>query len=123
MMLGVNGIRLVSSRSGVARCIEAFLHCMGEMDHPFSEIRVYTPKPITTNTVLPACASNVVLKSPLPPALWEQITLPRAHGSRNVLFCPSYVMPILARCPTLLPHHGSYEGFPEAFDWCSLHNA
>ncbi|HEY3826961.1 MAG TPA: glycosyltransferase family 1 protein [Bryobacteraceae bacterium] len=123
MILGVNGIRLVSNTSGVARCIEAVLKCMGEMDHPFREIRVYSPKPIPENTFLPGCARNVVLPSRLPPALWEQITLPNAHGSRNLLFCPSYVMPIFARCPTMLVHHGSYEGYPRAFTWWTLNKA
>ena len=25
--------------------------------------------------------------------------------------------PIRTRCPILLVHHGSYEGYPEAFPW------
>src|SRR5262249_690976 len=68
-----------------------------------------------SDVALPAMCRNVVLPSPMPYALWEQITLPRAHGSRDVLFCPSYVVPLAARCPTLLVHHGSYEGYPQAF--------
>src|SRR6516225_9454035 len=102
MILGVNGIRLVSKRSGVGRCIEAVLSCMGELDHPFREIRVYTPKPLGNDVVLPPGATNVVLPSALPPAMWEQFTLLRAHGHRDLLFCPSYVIPLLARCPTFL---------------------
>ena len=66
MILGVNGIRLVGQRSGVARCIEAVLHCMSEMDHPFREFRVYSPKPIAKEVTLPRCATNVVLPSRLP---------------------------------------------------------
>jgi glycosyltransferase involved in cell wall biosynthesis len=31
--------------------------------------------------------------------------------------CPSYVAPLVTRAPVLLVHHGSYEGYPEAFDW------
>jgi glycosyltransferase involved in cell wall biosynthesis len=123
MILGINGIRLVSDRSGVARCIEAVVKCMGEMDHPFHQIRVYTPKPIPEDVALPPCARNVVLRSSLPPGLWEQITLPRAHGDKDVLFCPSYVIPVMARCPTVLAHHGSYEGYPEAFSWWALNKA
>jgi glycosyltransferase involved in cell wall biosynthesis len=123
MILGVNGIRLVRDRSGVARCIEAILRCLGEMDHPFEEIRVYTPAPLAAGIVLPPCARNVVLPSPLSPALWEQWVLPRAHGRQGVLLCPSYVLPLLARCPTFLIHHGSYEGYPQAFDWWTLNKA
>jgi glycosyltransferase involved in cell wall biosynthesis len=114
VILGVNGIRLVGKRSGVARAIEAVLNCLAEMDQPFDDIRVYSPAPIDPAVRLPAIARNVVVPSPLPPGLWEQITLPAAHGKKNVLFCPSYVMPLLAQCPTLLAHHGSYEGYKGA---------
>ena len=120
MILGVDGIRLIVGRSGVARCIEALLRSFGELEHPFSEIRLYTPKPIPADVYLPPNATNVVLKSPLPFAAWEQITMPKAHGSKNLLLCPSYVSPIAARCPTFLIHHGSYEGFPQAFDWWTM---
>jgi glycosyltransferase involved in cell wall biosynthesis len=123
MILGVNGIRLVGKRSGVGRCIEAILNCMGRMDHPFRDIRVYTPAPLGDDLVLPPCARNVVLSSPWPLAMWEQFTLLRAHGHRNLLLCPSYVIPFFARCPTLLIHHGSYEGYPEAFGWWTLNKA
>ncbi|MGH9688095.1 MAG: glycosyltransferase family 4 protein [Candidatus Acidiferrales bacterium] len=123
MILGVDGIRLVKDRSGVARCIEAVLGCIGELQHPFTEIRVYTPQPIREDVRLPACATNIVLKSSLPAAGWEQYTLPRAHGSQNLLFCPSYVIPLMVSCPTFLIHHGSYEGYPQAFDWWTLNKA
>ena len=123
MILGVNGIRLVKNRSGVALCIEAILGAMGELDQPFTDIRVYTPAPVPMEVRLPPCARNVVLRSSLPPGLWEQYTLPRAHGSEHLLLCPSYVIPLLARCPTFLIHHGSYEGYPQAFDWWTLNKA
>jgi len=32
-----------------------------------------------------------------------------------LLVCPSYVAPLRANCPLLLIHHGSYEGYPQAF--------
>lgn len=120
MILGVNGIRLVVKRSGVARCIEAMLRHFGELEHPFSEIRLYTPTPVGDDIYLPPNTTNVVLPSSLPFAGWEQITMLRAHGNKNLLLCPSYVSPLAARCPTFLIHHGSYEGFPQAFDWWTI---
>ena len=123
MILGINGIRLVAQRSGVARCIEALLRNLDEVDHPFKEIRVYTPVALDDSTYLPAGAINVVLPSSFPRAFWEQVTLPIAHGRRGLLLCPSYVIPLFARCPTFLIHHGSYEGYPEAFDWWKLNKA
>lgn len=123
MILGVNGIRLIGRKSGVGRCIEALLRCFGELKHPFGEIRVYTPQPLENDVYLPPNATNIVLHSTLPFAFWEQFTIPKAHGSKNLLFCPSYVVPLTARCPTFLIHHGSYEGFPQAFDWWTLNKA
>jgi glycosyltransferase involved in cell wall biosynthesis len=123
MILGINGIRLVGPRSGVGRCIEALLRGMGELDHPFSEIRVYTPEPLGSDVYLPPCATNVVLRSSLPLSMWEQFVLLKAHGNKNLLLCPSYVIPLLARCPTFLIHHGSYEGYPQAFSWWKLNKA
>lgn len=123
MILGINGIRLVVKRSGVARCIESLLKCFGELEHPFNEIRVYTPSPLDAEIYLPPNATNVVLPSALPLAGWEQITLPKSHGNQNLLLCPSYVVPLLAQCPTFLIHHGSYEGYPKALDWWSRNKA
>ncbi len=123
MILGVNGIRLTVKRSGVARCLESLLKCFGELEHPFTEIRVYTPTPIDADIYLPPNVTNVVLPSSLPLAGWEQITLPKSHGKQNLLLCPSYVVPLLAKCPTFLIHHGSYEGYPKALNWWSLNKA
>lgn len=123
MILGVNGIRLIKQKSGVARCIEALLRCFGELAHPFDEIRVYTPEPLKADVYLPPRATNVVLRSTLPLALWEQHTLLKGHGAKDLLFCPSYVIPLMAQCPTFLIHHGSYEGYPQAFNWWKLNKA
>ena len=123
MILGINGIRLVVNRSGVARCTEALLRNLDELDHPFTDIRIYTPAPLDDRTYLPARATNVVLPSHFSLAVWEQVTLPRAHGRRGLLLCPSYVIPLMARCPTFLIHHGSYEGYPQAFGWWKLNKA
>jgi glycosyltransferase involved in cell wall biosynthesis len=95
--------------------IEAVLRCMGTLDHPFESIRVYTPRAIPEDVRLPPIATNLVVPSRFGPALWEQFALPRAHGRRGLLLCPSYVSPLFTRSPTFLVHHGSYEGYPQAF--------
>ena len=123
MILGVNGIRLMGRKSGVGRCIESLLQSFSKLNHPFNEIRVYTPEPLDGTTTLPSGSTNIVLPSNLPLAAWEQITLLKAHGTKNLLFCPSYVIPVMARCPTFLIHHGSYEGYPQAFSWWTLNKA
>lgn len=118
--LGVNGIRLVTPISGVGRYIENVLRCWSAMDHPFEEVRVYTPSPLDPQRPLPARTRSVVVPSRGPYGLWEQLHLPRAHGRSAVLFCPSYVAPLRAKCPIVLIHHGSYEGFEgygQNFSW------
>jgi glycosyltransferase involved in cell wall biosynthesis len=114
-ILGVNGIRLVTQPSGVARAIEGILNALQHVPHGFDEIRVYTPTPIGPSVKLPETVINVVKGGGLPYGLWEQLMLPRLHGDQGLLLCPSYVAPMYARCPTLLIHHGSYEGYPAAF--------
>ena len=117
MILGVDGIRLVSARSGVARATEAILSCLDRLEHPFRSVHVYSPAPIPPEVRLPSVARNVVVPSRLGSALWEQIALPRVHArlGGGLLLCPSYVAPLLARDPVFLIHHGSYEGYPQAF--------
>jgi glycosyltransferase involved in cell wall biosynthesis len=123
MILGVNGIRLLGAGSGVARVIEALLTCLGELDHPFRSVRVYSPEPISADIRLPTIVSNVVVRCGLGPAVWEQFALPRAHGRAGLLLCPSYVAPLFARSPTFVIHHGSYEGYPQAFGRVELNRA
>lgn len=117
MILGVNGIRLLGRRAGVGQALAAILASLDEVDHPFTEIRVYSPSPLADDVALPRGAHNVVVPSRLPPGLWEQVSLPRAHGRAGVLLCASYVVPMWSRSPTVLVHHGSYEGYPAAFAW------
>jgi glycosyltransferase involved in cell wall biosynthesis len=117
MRLGINGIRLLGNRSGVGRAIEAMLRWLGELEHPFSEIRVYTPEPLAADVYLPPSAKSIVHPSSLPFGLWEQLVLPIVHRGDDLLLCPSYVAPIFARGPILLVHHGSYEGYPQTSRW------
>ena len=52
--------------------------------------------------------------------IWEQVYLPRVIEKDNidVLFCPSYTIPLKAKCPTVVIIHDiSYETHPE---WFSL---
>jgi glycosyltransferase involved in cell wall biosynthesis len=123
LILGINGIRLIGKRSGVGRCIEAIIKCLAEIQHPFNDVRVYSPAPLDSDIAIPAPARSVVLQSSLPAAMWEQYVLPKAHPRDTVLLCPSYVAPLLTSAPTLLIHHGSYEGFPSAFPWLARNKA
>ena len=99
MILGVNGIRLIGNRSGVARCIEAVLRCMAEMDHPFREdpsIHAQAGPPGDHAAAVRRQCGSADTAAARP--------VGAAHASAgawqpDVLFCPSYVIPLLAAAP------------------------
>ena len=115
MILGVDAQRLLGQPTGVARVLEALLHHFDEVSHPFGEIRLYSPEPLSTDDRWPAASRTVTVRGRGGAGLWQQIHLPRAHGADGLLLCPSYTVPLLARKPIALIHHGSYEGYPSAF--------
>jgi glycosyltransferase involved in cell wall biosynthesis len=93
------------------------LRCWSEMNHPFSEVRVYTPSPLGPQVRIPSGYRSVVIPSRAPYWYWEQSHLAKVHGRDAVLFCPSYVAPLRIKAPIVLIHHGSYEAYPQAFGW------
>lgn len=117
MILGIDGHRLLGQRNGVGRVLEALLRHLARQTHPFEEIRLYSPLSLPADLDLPMPIRQVVFGESLPRSLWQQVALAWAHGQASPLVCPSYVVPLAARCPTLLIHHGSYEGLPGAFSW------
>ncbi len=117
MDLGINGIRLMGKRYGVGRYIEYLLRHWAGMACPFDRIRFYTPGGLDESLELPTGIEHQIIPSSLPNAYWEQVVLPRHHGRKDLLFCPSYVSPLAARCRTVVTHLGSYEALPTAFPW------
>jgi hypothetical protein len=63
MILGVNGIRLMGAPSGVGRMIQAFLVNLDRVDHPFTEVKVYSPGPLHESVRLPGCARHVAVRT------------------------------------------------------------
>ena len=115
MILGVDAQRLLGQPTGVARVLEALLHHFDESSHPFGEIRLYSPEPLLPDDRWPAASRAVTVRGRGGAGLWQQVHPPRAHGAAGLLLCPSYTVPLLARKPIALIHHGSYEGYPSAF--------
>ncbi|MCC6546267.1 glycosyltransferase family 4 protein [Candidatus Sumerlaeota bacterium] len=115
MNLGVNGIRLVTPKSGVGRYLENVLRCWNDKPGALEKIRVYTPTPVRDQ--LPPICENITVPPRGGFGAWEQFQLPKMHGTSDVLFCPSYVAPVRAKAPIALVHHGSYEAYPHEFSW------
>ena len=115
MQLAVNGLRLLGPRFGVGRYVEYLLRCWRDQAHPFERIVVYTPGPLDEPIGLPTEAELRVVPTRGPHGYWEQVVLPRLVSRRDVLFCPSYVAPVLGGGRIVLTHLGSYEAIPAAF--------
>jgi glycosyltransferase involved in cell wall biosynthesis len=115
MQLAVNGIRLVGKRFGVGRYVEYLLRHWKGVEHPFDKITVYVPAPLNDEIDLPIRTELQVIPTSAPYGYWEQVLLTRHSSNHDLLFCPSYVCPVLRRGKTVLTHLGSYEALPSAF--------
>jgi hypothetical protein len=107
MNLAINGRRLLGKRCGVGRYLEYLLRGWDGLDHPFERILIYTPGELEEPVRLPPRAELRILRAPLSLTYWEQAVLPRHQRAGDLLFCPSYVVPLAARGPIVLTHHGS----------------
>jgi glycosyltransferase involved in cell wall biosynthesis len=116
MNLVVNGLRLTGRRYGVGRYLEYVLRGWQDIPHPFDRILVCVPgKPDGVALTLPASAELRIVGERHSGTYWEQVTLPAQRRNGDLLFCPSYVVPLASRGRTVLTHHGSYEAVPDAF--------
>ena len=99
MKLGVNGWRATGSRTGVARYL---LNIIRHWDATvvggrFDEITLYTPRPLDPATdPLPSNLRQRVLSSSAPMLLWENTRF-GPQAADDVLFCPSFSRPLIAR--------------------------
>lgn len=102
-------------RFGVGRYIEYLLRNWTELESPFERVRLLTPSAIGDPFPLPPSVDHQVIGARLKNGWWEQVVLPRHHRSSDLLFCPSYVVPLAARGKIVVTHLGSYEALPSAF--------
>ena len=135
--LGINGWRLCAPHTGVARyLLNVIRHWTPDATDVFSEITIYTPRPLDRRLVpLPSNIRERVLGPHWPMIVWENLRFgPAAHD--DVLFCPSYSRPIVARGRTVVATHDViYHVRPELFpasvrlfyrrlyDWSDRHAA
>ncbi len=116
MRLGVNGWRLQGVRTGVSRYLLNVVRHWSAGSGPFSEITVYTARPLDRReTPLPEGIRERVLGPPLPMLPWENVRLGPLSAD-DVLFCPSYSRPLYARGATVVTTHDAVlHLFPQLF--------
>ena len=99
--LAINVSRLSDRLTGVARYVRSILDCWAsEAPRGIDQIVMHSPRPVTdANELRTPWMRFHEGKSSLPPLLWENTVLPAHARSANVLFAPSFTMPVLAPTP------------------------
>jgi len=116
--VGINGWRLQGRRTGVRRYLDNVLRywtpevCAGR----FERLTLYRAQPSEVGDVsLPAAITERLLESRLPMLAWENLLLgPRAR--EDVLFQPSYSIPLIRHARTVVVSHDAvHELYPALF--------
>jgi glycosyltransferase involved in cell wall biosynthesis len=120
MRLGVNVVRLTRSFTGVGRFVECVLDEWSRMELPFERVTLYAPRPIDpASVVFPLDRYDLVTGGPQgPDPLWEASFLGRRRTEMDVLFAPSYTIPVGYRGRCVVGYHGPSENRPLSYEWC-----
>lgn len=106
MRLGVSAWRLQGQRLGIGRYIEYLIKYWGKMLAAPDRVIVYTHQPLDEGfSDLPGTIENRLVRPKLTNALWENLLLPRAAAGLDVLFGPSYTLPLAYRGRTVVAIH------------------
>ncbi len=106
MRLGVSAWRFAGQRLGIGRYIEYLLrYWTGHLES--DEVRVFVREPVDLARF---GVRPVVIRPSLTNALWENFLLPAQTRNLDVLFGPSYTLPVLPkpfgpRCRTVVAIH------------------
>ncbi len=106
--LGINVVRLTRPFTGVGRYIECLLRRWARRGTPFDEVVLYAPAPIRSDLAqFPLESYSVrVTASAAPDPIWEWRSLRQAADEVDVLFCPSYTIPVGYRGPCAVSYLG-----------------
>lgn len=108
MRVAINGRRLEGQRLGVGRYIEYLLAHWSQRTVNGDRVCVYLRKPLSGERANPPSLESRVLSPALKGAVWDNLVLaPRARA--DVLFCPSYTVPLTYRGPTVVAIHSTNE--------------
>ena len=119
MKLGVNVIRLTRQFTGVGRYIECVLREWSQMEVPFEKIILYAHSPIKQERVVfPLDHFQCEIFGPkLPDPFWEWKALKKRANEVDVLFCPSYTIPIGYQGRCVVTNLGPAENTIGSYQW------
>ncbi len=119
MRLAINAIRLCRSFTGVGRYVECVLNEWARTDVPFDEITLFTHTPLRQEALafpLERYSQEVVGRR-LPDPLWEATALRSRAVDCDVLFAPSYTIPLGWRGKVVVTNLGPAENTRFTYQW------
>ncbi len=119
MHLGVIAVRLTRPFTGVGRFLECVLREWSAMDLPFAKVTLFAPRPIDpAGVVFPLDRFHVEVGGPAgPDPYWEARFLnPRAREI-DVLFGPSYTLPVGYAGRSAVFYHGPSDNRSLTPEW------
>ena len=122
MRIGINAQRFEGQRLGVARYIEYLLKHWATMLEPSEEVVLYLRRPLPPGDPLPAGPFRAeVLRPELTGLAWENVSLRRGAKGADVLFGPSYTLPLAYRGRSVVALHSVNEVWPGTHPWWYRH--
>ncbi len=118
MQIGLNAQRLAGQRLGIGRYLEYMLKHWNTMLHDGDQLRVFVRDPFDPAELgLSSGVQVEQLSPPLTPVLWENLLLPRQSSRLDVLYCPSYTVPLLYRGRCVVAIHSLNEAQSGTHPW------
>ncbi|MFO0809718.1 MAG: glycosyltransferase family 1 protein [Gemmataceae bacterium] len=118
MRLGINARRLEGQRLGVGRYIEYLLKHWQGMVGSDDRVELFVRSPLAKgDDALTGPFQTHHLRPRLTGLLWENLILSRAAKGLDVLFGPSYTLPLNHRGPCVVATHSVNELRPGAHPW------
>lgn len=118
MRFGVNALRLSGQRLGIGRYIEYLLKDWDGMLENGDRVVVYVREPFGAAELGLSDAFEVRhLPSRFGGVFWEHFVLARHHRETDVLFCPSYTVPLNYRGRLVVATHSVNEAEPGSHPW------
>ena len=119
MKLGFNAVRLTRPFTGVGRFAECVLAEWSRMTLPFEKVILYSPVPIDpARVVFPLDAFETRVGGPAgPDPVWESSFLRGRSAELDVLFSPSYTLPLRYEGRCAVMNLGPSENRPFTYEW------
>jgi glycosyltransferase involved in cell wall biosynthesis len=115
MEVAINGRRLEGQRLGVGRYIEYLIEHWSPHAQNGDSVCVYLRRPLPCATPLPPAIHAQVLSPELKGAVWDNLVL-SSRARADVLFCPSYTVPLTYRGRSVVAIHSTNEIVPGTHD-------